>query len=72
MKLKLLASILAASALPVLAQTGNAAPAQPSQARVEVDHGDSATPKAAKPAKAKKSHQKSTKKKSKKHSQAAG
>ncbi|HET7402783.1 MAG TPA: hypothetical protein VFJ62_13400 [Usitatibacter sp.] len=72
MKLKLLAAVLAASALPVLAQTGNTATAQPGQARVEVDHGDGATAKSSKPGKAKKSHQKSTKKKSKKHSQAAG
>jgi len=72
MKLKLLAILLAASALPVLAQTGSAAPAQPGQARVEVDHGDSATPKSGKSTKAKKPHQKSTKKKSKKHTQTAG
>ena len=71
MKLKLLAAILAASALPVLAQTTT--PAQPSQARVEVDHGDSAAPKSAQANKAQKqSHKKSTKKKSKKHTQTAG
>ena len=72
MKLKLLAAILAASALPVLAQT-TTTPAQPSQARVEVDHGDSAAPKSAQANKAQKqSHKKSTKKKSKKHTQTAG
>ncbi len=77
MKLKILAAILAAAALPVLAQTSTSAPVEPRQARVEVSDpakaGDTATkPKAHKAAKtarsgkSTKTAKKTTKKKGKK------
>lgn len=50
MKLKILAAVLCAAALPVLAQTGSA-PAQPRQAKLEVSDpasgGSTAAPKKA-------------------------
>src|SRR4051812_1376929 len=53
MKMKVLAAVVAAAALPVLAQTSTSAPVEPRQARVEVADPASAratTPKKASPA----------------------
>ncbi len=77
MKLKIIAAVLAAAALPVLAQTASA-PAEPRQARVEVsdpaNNTHATSGKASKPAKAKatKTARKSPKKKAKKKPQSAG
>jgi len=74
MKLKILAAVLTAAALPVLAQT-TTAPVEARQARLEVaDPGSTAAPKKASPSKSKstKTAKKSSKKKSKPKTQAAG
>lgn len=79
MKLKILAAVLCAAALPVLAQSSSA-PAEPRQAKLEVSDPASGTTAAApkKASKSTKAHKstktakKSTRKKSKKKAESAG